>query len=117
MQVKDSSNSTFSYLPAGLALPPGSPITALSGPRDYSATDVAAALTTITGSPVAAQRAPLEAVVPTFTSLGISAQVAELFREMYEGIAAGRVAPEGGAARAVRGSVPVEDTLRSLLGR
>ncbi|CAN5731259.1 NAD(P)H-binding protein [soil metagenome] len=87
----------------------------LAGPRDYTGAEVAAALATITGKPVTAQNAPLEAVVPTFTSFGLSAAVAEQFREMYEGIAAGIVACEGGAARQVRGSVEVEDTLRGLL--
>lgn len=89
----------------------------LAGPREYSATEIAAALATITGSPVAVQGAPLDAVVPTFTSFGISAPVAELFRELYEGLASGRLAWEGGAARTVRGSTAVEATLRTLLGR
>ena len=87
----------------------------LSGPRDYTAVEVAAALATITGKPVTAQAAPLEAVVPTFTSFGLSAPVAELYREMYAGITSGQVAWEGGSARAVRGSVELEDTLRGLL--
>ncbi len=107
---------------AATALIEGAPqrttqIIELSGPRDYSATDIAAALATITGTAVAVQTAPLEAVVPTFTSFGISAPIAELYREMYEGIAAGRVAHEGGSARALRGTVPVEETLRTLLAR
>ncbi|MDB4961245.1 MAG: uncharacterized protein JWP01_1244 [Myxococcales bacterium] len=89
----------------------------LSGPRDYSASDVAAALSSITGASVAAQGAPLEAVVPTFTSFGMSAGVAELYREMYAAIPAGKLVWEGGAARQVRGSVELEETLRGLLKR
>jgi hypothetical protein len=56
-------------------------------------------------------------VVPTFTGFGLSKEAAELYREMYAGIISGRVAWEGGKARAVRGGVPIDDTLAKLLGR
>ena len=88
----------------------------LAGPREYAAEDVAAALSKLTGKAIAVQQAPLEAVVPTYTSFGISAPVAALFREMYAGLASGHIAWEGGTARFVRGTVEIEDTLRSLLG-
>ncbi|MBL0214807.1 MAG: NmrA family NAD(P)-binding protein [Myxococcales bacterium] len=95
---------------------PGKPqIIELSGPRDYTGSEIAATLATLTGKPVAVQNAPLDAVVPMFTSFGLSAPVAELFREMYAGIASGRVAPEGGTARQVRGSTEVAETLKALL--
>ena len=87
----------------------------LAGPRDYTGHDVAAALAKLTGKPVTAQDAPLDAVVPTFTSFGLSAAVAELYREMYAGIASGHVAWQGGAARQVRGTVEIGDTLGALL--
>lgn len=86
----------------------------LAGPRDYTAEDVAAALSKITGNPVPAIDAPLDQVVPTFTSFGLSKPVALLYREMYEGIMNGRVAPESGN-RVVRGSVDVSETLSALL--
>lgn len=89
----------------------------LSGPREVSPDDVAAALTAIVGKPVVTHLAPLDAVVPTFTGFGIHAAVAALFQEMYAGIGAGRVAWEGGATRAVRGTVTVDTTLRALLKR
>lgn len=92
----------------------GTQIIELSGPRDLTAHDVAAAAAKLTGKPVAASDAPTSAVVPTFTGFGLSAEVADLFREMYEGIASGRVAWEGGKARAVRGSVAIDDTLKQL---
>ena len=89
----------------------------LSGPREYSPNDVAALLTELTGKPVTASFAPLEAVVPTFTGFGISSQVAELFRELYQGLGNGRIAWSG-AGRALRGSVPLADVLRpALAGR
>ena len=61
---------------------------------------------------------PLDAVVPTFTSFGISEGVAKLFREMYEGIASGHVtwAGAGAGAEAVRGKASLQDTLRGMLG-
>jgi uncharacterized protein YbjT (DUF2867 family) len=89
----------------------------LAGPRDYSSRDIAAALAKILGKPVEVEAAPLEAVVPAFTSFGISANVAGLFQEMYDGIAKGLVAPEGRGARFVRGQVDAETVLRGLLAK
>lgn len=94
---------------------PGLQVIELAGPRDYTGHDVAAALATLTGKPVTAQDAPLDAVVPTFTGFGLSQAVAELYREMYAGIASGHVAWEGGAARQVRGTVDIAETLGNLL--
>jgi uncharacterized protein YbjT (DUF2867 family) len=88
----------------------------LSGPRDVSGEDVARALSKVVGKPVTVQAAPLDAVVPTFTGFGLSKAVAELYREMYAGIVSGRVAWEGGKARAIRGTVSIDDTLAKLLG-
>jgi len=87
----------------------------LAGPRDYSAADVAAVLTQLTGKPIKVQVGPLDAVVPTYTGFGFSRAVAELFREMYAGVASGRVAYEGGSARHARGTVEIADTLKALL--
>jgi len=87
----------------------------LSGPRDASGDDVARVLTKLVGKPITIERAPLDGVVPTFTSFGLSQQMAELYREMYEGIISGRVAWQGGKARAVRGSVDIEETLAKLI--
>ncbi len=97
--------------------PRGRDVVELAGPRELSANDVAATLSALTGKTVAAQQFPLEGVVPTFTALGISAAFAELYREMYAGMAEGKVAWEGGAARHARGTVPIEDVLRPMLAR
>jgi uncharacterized protein YbjT (DUF2867 family) len=107
---------------AAAALVEGAPrgetrIVELSGPRDVSGNDVARALSAIAGKPVTVQAAPLDAVVPTFTSFGLSTEMSELYREMYAGIISGRVAWQGGKARALRGSVSIDDTLRALLRR
>ncbi len=87
----------------------------LAGPRDYTGDEVAAAVSAITGKTIPALDAPLDQVVPTFTSFGMSTAAALLYREMYEGIASGRVAPEAGN-RSLRGSVEISETLGALLG-
>jgi uncharacterized protein YbjT (DUF2867 family) len=94
--------------------PRGVRVIELGGPSDVSPNDVAAAFSRIQGRPIKVVEAPLEAVVPTFISFGISANIAGLFRDMYEGIARGRVVPEPGEH--VRGTTPLEVTLRALLG-
>lgn len=86
----------------------------LAGPRDYTAADIAEVLAKITGTTITATDAPLDAVVPTFTSFGLSTAAALLYREMYEGIMNGRVAPETGA-RTIRGSIEIGETLGALL--
>jgi uncharacterized protein YbjT (DUF2867 family) len=88
----------------------------LAGPREVSGEDVARALTHLSGRPIQVTAAPLDAVVPTFTGFGASKEVAELFRELYAGVISGRVSWEGGSARALRGTVTVEMTLKNLLG-
>jgi NAD(P)H dehydrogenase (quinone) len=94
--------------------PRGVRVIELSGPSDVSPNDVAAAFSRILGKPVQVVEAPLEAVVPTFTSFGASAGIAGLFREMYEALALGRLEAEPGEH--VRGTTPLEVTLRALLG-
>jgi uncharacterized protein YbjT (DUF2867 family) len=95
----------------------GRQVIELSGPREYSADDVAAEVAAVTGTPVTAQLAPLDAVVPAFTSFGISKEVAELYRELYAAALDGRLTWEGGGARAIRGTTPLGDVVRALLKR
>jgi uncharacterized protein YbjT (DUF2867 family) len=94
--------------------PRGLRVIELSGPNDATPNDVAAAFSRILGKPVKVAEAPLDAVVPTFTSLGLSSNIAGLFREMYEAVAKGKLAPEPGEH--LRGTTPLESTLRGLLG-
>jgi NAD(P)H dehydrogenase (quinone) len=97
--------------------PRGTRVIELSGPVEVSPNDVAAALERVLGRPVKIAEAPLEAVVPTFTSFGISQNVAELFRQMYAGLASGHIAWEGKGAEALRGTTGIEETLRALTGK
>lgn len=94
--------------------PRGVRVIELAGPQDLSPSDVAAAFSRLLAKPVHVVEAPLDAVVPTFTSFGISENIAGLFREMYAGIADGTVVGEAGELR--RGTTPVDVTLRALLG-
>lgn len=95
--------------------PRGTRAIELSGPEDVSPRDVAATLAKILGRPVQLIEAPLDAVVPTFTSFGMSTDIAGLFREMYQGIRDGRVVAEPGN-EARRGGTGLEATLRALAG-
>jgi uncharacterized protein YbjT (DUF2867 family) len=94
--------------------PRGERVLELAGPTDPTPKDVAATVSKILGKPVQLVEPPLDAVVPTFTSFGISADVSGLYRDMYDGIIKGRVAFEGGKAEARRGSISLEETLRQL---
>ena len=93
--------------------PRGVRVIELTGERDVTPNEVAATFSAILGKPVHVAEAPLEAVVPTFTSFGISENVAELYREMYAAIESGRLDPEPGEHR--RGTTPIETTLRALV--
>jgi uncharacterized protein YbjT (DUF2867 family) len=95
--------------------PRGVRIIELSGPADVTPNDIAAAAAKALGKPVKAVQAPLAAVVPTFTSFGISENVAELFREMYAGMASGRVGSEAGNEQA-RGTTSLDEMARVLFG-
>jgi uncharacterized protein YbjT (DUF2867 family) len=87
----------------------------LSGPREYSINDVAQAFSTALGRPVNAVLAPLDQLVPTFISMGASESIALQMREMYEGMGVGKIAWEGGNARAVRGTVDLDTFVKSAL--
>jgi uncharacterized protein YbjT (DUF2867 family) len=97
--------------------PRGTRVIELAGPVDVKPNDVAAALSKILGKPVNVAEAPLSAVVPTFTSFGFSQNVAELFRELYEGVANGKVAFQGSGTELARGTTPLEEALRTLTGK
>jgi uncharacterized protein YbjT (DUF2867 family) len=95
--------------------PRGVRVIELAGPEDASPNDVAKVLSQRIGRQVQVVEAPLDAVVPTFTSFGMSTNIAELFRELYACIASGRMTWEGGSAEAVRGEVTLAQALEPLL--
>jgi uncharacterized protein YbjT (DUF2867 family) len=95
--------------------PRGERILELGGPRDLSPNDVAALVSKILGKPIQVVEPPLDAVVPTFTSFGISNNIASLYHQMYVGIRDNVVTFEGGKAERRYGEIDPETTLRQLL--
>lgn len=88
----------------------------LAGPQDYTPAEIANKVGTLLGRDVKLGVGPLDAVVPTFTSFGISEHVAGLFREMYEGIINGRVDWDGKGERK-RGVTEPEEVFGPMLQR
>jgi uncharacterized protein YbjT (DUF2867 family) len=95
--------------------PRGRRVIELSGPAEVTPADVAAALTELLGRTIHVVEAPLDAVVPTFMSFGMSQHMAEIYREMYAAFIAGGITWEGKGEQ-VRGSIGVKDGLRAMLG-
>jgi len=73
--------------------------------------DAAAAASKIVGRPVTTKVLPFDAVVPTLAQVGLSPNVAGLFREMLEAFAKGHAGWEA-KGRSVTGKVPLADVLR-----
>ena len=88
----------------------------LSGPRDYTFTEAAAAFAQALGKPVHPVAVPPEGIVPALTQAGLGQEMAELTREMAVGMDSGRVAFNGQGTR-VRGQVPLENVVAQLLGK
>jgi uncharacterized protein YbjT (DUF2867 family) len=88
----------------------------LSGPRELTPKDVAAALSRVTGKTITLQVGPEEAMIGALTGAGLNAHWAGLFQEMTHGVNTGHIAWEGGAARALRGTTEIDDVLRKLVG-
>ena len=96
-----------------LAAPTTPHVIELSGPKEYSFADAAAAAAEIVGRPVKAVAVPMDQLVPTYTSFGMSKHMAELFREMLEAFGSGRAHFNGTNAR--RGKVTLPELLRAGL--
>jgi uncharacterized protein YbjT (DUF2867 family) len=98
----------------------------LAGPRgrrvlelasfEASVQEVAKTLGELLGKPVQAQQLPLTAIVPTFTQMGFSPEMAKLYEEMVQGGMQGRMTWEGGAAERVKGWTDLKTGLQRLLG-
>jgi uncharacterized protein YbjT (DUF2867 family) len=94
--------------------PRGRRVIELSGPADVTPADIAGVLTELLGRTVKVVEAPLEAVVPTFMSFGMSQHMSELYRGMYAGFIGGAITWEGKGER-VRGSIGVKEGLRAMV--
>jgi uncharacterized protein YbjT (DUF2867 family) len=87
----------------------------LAGPEEYTPAEIATTVGGIVGKEVHLAPGPLDAVVPTYTSFGVSEHVASLFREMYAGLIDGTVGWDGKGERK-RGTTTPAEVLAPLLG-
>ena len=83
--------------------------------RDWSPNDVARELSGILGRTITTQFAPLDAVVPALTGMGLPRGVAELVREMTAAINTGIVRRQGPPALRRFGQLGAGDVLKGLL--
>jgi uncharacterized protein YbjT (DUF2867 family) len=97
-----------------LAGPKGHQVIELAGPVAQTPVQVGAVVSALLGKDIPVVPAPIEALVPTFTSFGMSASMAGLYDEMTRAMNAGALVFEG---TPVRGTVPVDAVLGRLLGR
>lgn len=95
--------------------PKGRLVIELSGPRDFTPEDVAAAVGKALGREIRVQGLLLETIVPALMAVGATAGAAALMREMYAGINSGRVAFEGGSAVRRSGTLGPADVLAPML--
>ncbi len=91
----------------------GQVIVELAGPEEYSPEQVAMEFGRILGRKVAAQAAPLSAVVPTMTSFGFSDEAAKRFEEMYASFSKGTIGYEF-PSTVVRGTISLAEAARRL---
>ena len=93
----------------------GHSVIELSGPREYTQNDVAAALSNLTKKTIRVQQGPEEAMEGALIGAGLSPTWAKLYAEMTHGINVGHVKFEGRGARAVRGTTALETVLEKLI--
>jgi uncharacterized protein YbjT (DUF2867 family) len=95
----------------------GHSVIELSGPRDYTPKDAAAALSRITGKTIVVAEGPEEAMVPALTAAGLNAHWAGLYQEMTHAVNVDHAVFQGGTARAVRGTTELETVLKRLVAQ
>jgi uncharacterized protein YbjT (DUF2867 family) len=89
-------------------------IVQLGGPRKQSMNDIAAVLSARLGRTIRVQVAPTSALVPTYTSFGLKPKLAEMYREMTDGMISGHVAFDA-SLPVERGSTAIDRTLVDML--
>jgi uncharacterized protein YbjT (DUF2867 family) len=101
---------------AQLLMAPAAPakMVEFTGAEEYSPDDVAAALSSILGRTVKTMALPNDAVVPTFTGMGISPDFSELFRRLYADINSDNVHWQN-LQSLRRGQTTLEDALKRML--
>lgn len=97
-----------------LSPPAKTQVIELMGPKEYSLVDAANEASTIIGKPVKAVPLPIDGLVPALTGMGVSEDVAKLYREMTEAFGSGKVSYEG-THKTVRGTTTLGEVLRAAL--
>ena len=95
--------------------PIGTRVVEIAHAPDHTPEDIAAAITEILGRAITLQAWPLDAVVPTFTGMGISKGTAELYREMLGALNSGRMRHQGPPAIRRFCQLGPVDVMRGLL--
>lgn len=93
----------------------GARIVEISGPRDFSPADAAAAFSHCLGRPVAAVAVPRENWPAELTRSGFSARTIDSWVELFDAFNSGHVVFEGPAPRRER--VDIEEAVRAILSR
>ncbi len=93
----------------------GHSVIELSGPRDYTQNDVAAALSKLTKKTIAVQQGPDDAMADALIGAGVPPTWAKLYAEMTHGLNTGHVKFAGKGARAIRGTTSLETVLEKLI--
>lgn len=88
-----------------------------SGPGPLSPRQIGELVSRLAGRPLQIVQGPKEAIVPTFTSYGLSRDVAGLYEEMITTFNGATSDPWERQHRFVRGSTTAEQVLRGLLGK
>jgi uncharacterized protein YbjT (DUF2867 family) len=86
----------------------------LSGPRAYSANEMAAAVGAIAGRPVHAALVPAEQRAPALTAIGMGPRYAAMVVEICDALSAGGTSFERHDDLR-RGSITLEECLRAML--
>jgi uncharacterized protein YbjT (DUF2867 family) len=100
-----------------LAEPPASakPVVHVEGPRRYTALDVAATLSELTGREITARALPHDEWVPTLTHGGVGQSYAELVASMFDVHNTGRIDIDPAADEVRHGTTELRDVLASQL--
>lgn len=103
------------FVAASLLLegPSSAGVVELGGPA-RSPREVAQAVGGLVGREIGVAEAPLDAIIPVFTGLGMSASMAAAYDEMVRALASGKLGFEGGHRRLLS-STPIEAVLKPLV--
>jgi uncharacterized protein YbjT (DUF2867 family) len=88
----------------------------VEGPRRYTALDVAATLSQLTGREITARALPRDDWVPTLTRGGVGPSYAELVATMFDVHNTGRIDIDPRADEVRHGTTELQDVLASQLG-